>query len=146
MKVLRNIFAGFMAFVSLSSAIFASDDIDLYYVNGIMNTRTEAKNSMKILRDKLRYENIYDDDAFDQNHTYLQYNISRNLVEDMLETYYQLRESGQIDGEDIGFFAFLIGAFGGGPEAATAFAAAASSPSDHQIGLRDQSRHPGRMT
>jgi capsule polysaccharide export protein KpsE/RkpR len=65
MKILRNIIAGIIVFVSLSSAVFASDDVDLYYVNGIMNTRMEAQDSMKKLRDKLRYENIYDDDAFD---------------------------------------------------------------------------------
>jgi len=117
--------------------------VDIYFGNGVWNFNEKsptgcfendaAECGRKALEEKLRQENILDNpnypiidtDEFG-NRVTLQYNFGRGYMEDLLETYYQLRESGQL--KDVGFFSFVYAAFTGDVPLAAAVLAAAWAP------------------
>ncbi len=73
---------------------------DIYFGNGVWNTRDQAKESRDALR-RFMHTNYNakldrDKEGIDYYFKFI-YNPSRGTIEDLLETFWQLKESGQID-------------------------------------------------
>jgi len=78
---------------------------DIYYGNGVWNEYENADDSRKKLEVRIVKLEIVDGDSFLQTkygETKLAYNWGQGTMLDLLETYYQLREAGQVS--DLGFF------------------------------------------
>jgi len=98
----------FILTLIFSSSLFASYNeykTDLYFINGVWNDKFDARKNLnkleKILPVKLK-------DGF--NGFYLSHNWSMGVMTDLLETFYQLKQNGQIS--DIGFYYALYVALG----------------------------------
>jgi len=74
---------------------------DIYFGNGVWNTPTQASKSLRRLRRfmKTNYNAQLERDKEGQIYQFMppMYNPSRGTIEDLLETFWQLKESGQID-------------------------------------------------
>ncbi|HQS77311.1 MAG TPA: hypothetical protein PLC57_03140, partial [Sulfurovum sp.] len=84
-----------------SISVFAKPcTTDIYFGNGIWNTETQAKESMRELRWFMQHTAITPlsiEDEKNQLYSFkLAYNYSTGALTDLIETYWQLRESGQI--------------------------------------------------
>lgn len=72
---------------------------DIYFGNGVWNTPTQASKSVEVLRKFMQINYNARLDRNKEGETYLfklVYNPSRGTIEDLLETFWQLKESGQI--------------------------------------------------
>lgn len=80
---------------------------DIYFGNGVWNSSEEARNGQKELEIKVINKIINGDLKLQAKYgeVKLQYNTSYGSMIDILETFYQLKESGQI-GEEL-FFSFV---------------------------------------
>ena len=131
----------FLFILLLLFSASASAKIDIYYTNGIWafrelstdgcyNDKAAADCGRKALEGKLKSEGILNDPTIDVNDkgkkVTLQYNISRGRLNDILETYYQLRESGQLG--PLEFFAFAAAMSAINPVLGAAVLAAAVAP------------------
>jgi len=78
---------------------------DIYYGNGVWNTSDNAKDSREKLENRIvKLKIIKGDPTLKTKYgkVKLAYNWGQGTLLDVLETYYQLREAGQLDG--VGFF------------------------------------------
>ena len=83
---------------------------DIYFGNGVWNTRTVAEESKLELANFIS-ENLYHSDETEmfKYHTFqLAYNYHESAALDLMETFYQLRRSGQIS--DVGYFSGIAAA------------------------------------
>lgn len=72
---------------------------DIYFGNGVWNTEKEAIYSKNALRNFMLFDANTPLDIQKEGETYNfkhAYNPSRGTVDDLIETFYQLKESGQI--------------------------------------------------
>lgn len=72
---------------------------DIYFGNGVWNTEKEAINSKRALKRFMQYQAVTQLDPQKEGETYRfghAYNPSRGTVDDLIETFWQLKESGQI--------------------------------------------------
>ena len=94
-------------FVTLSAENIDECKTDIYFGNGVWNTRTQAKESGNRLQKIIKREIIKNDLNLKAKYgeVKLQYNWGQGNMLDVLETYYQLREAGQV--EDYQFFAVI---------------------------------------
>lgn len=97
--------------LSLFFGTFYAQDInecktDIYFGNGVWNSQDDAKKSMRFLQTYIIDKEIIKNDPklkAKYGQIKLQYNWSQGNMLDVLETYYQLREAGQV--RDYQFFA-----------------------------------------
>ena len=78
---------------------------DIYYGNGVWNSSEDAKKSRRALEKRIINKEIIKGDPLlkaKYGKTKLAYNWGQGTLFDVLETYYQLREEGQLDG--VGFY------------------------------------------
>ena len=88
-------------FIVASISVFAKPcTTDIYFGNGIWNTKKQAEKSRKALKIFMQYKAITPlsiEDEKNQLYSFkLAYNYSTGALTDLIETYWQLRESGQI--------------------------------------------------
>jgi hypothetical protein len=74
--------------------------VDFYFGNGVWNTPDGAEASRKILKD------LINDDLSISAPVKLSYNLSSGMMMDLIETFYQMKEEGQIS-STVGFFRAL---------------------------------------
>ena len=120
----------------LGCAVFSSADakVNIYYTNGIDTSDLEAQNSRDLLIEKLKKAGILNDPAIEtikddhgeEHNVTLIYNFTRGTMDDLLETFFQIRESGQLD--DVGFFLFVGALLSGNPILPVAVLTAAVAP------------------
>jgi len=85
-----------------SLTLFANSDsckLDVYFGNGVWNSPKQAEASMKELRRFMRLKNYTRFSVPDEGTTYsfkYAYNPEHGTTDDLIETYWQLYESGQI--------------------------------------------------
>ena len=81
---------------------------DIYYGNGVWNSSEDAKKSRRALEKRIVNKEIIKNDPLlkaKYGKVKLAYNWGQGRLFDVLETYYQLREAGQLDG--VGFYAAI---------------------------------------
>jgi len=74
---------------------------DIYFGNGVWNKEKDAITSQRALRRFMQYQAVTQLDPQKEGETYRfghAYNPSRGTMDDLIETFYQLKESGQITG------------------------------------------------
>lgn len=106
---MKNIFIFVILLFSFSVFSNAQDinecKTDIYYGNGVWNSSEDAKKSQKKLYERIVIPQIIKGNPLlkvKYGKTKLAYNWGQGTLLDVLETYYQLRESGQLDG--VGFY------------------------------------------
>ena len=100
-----TIFWGFSVYANAS---INECKTDIYYGNGVWNEPEDAEKSRKELEDEIVIPHIIKGDSLlkaKYGKVKLAYNWGQGTLLDVLETYYQLREAGQLDG--IGFFSAM---------------------------------------
>ncbi len=99
----------FFSFTLLSSAKDINEcKTDIYYGNGVWNEYEDAEKSRKELENEIVIPLIIKNNPLlkaKYGDTKLAYNWGQGTMLDVLETYYQLREAGQLDG--VGFYAAI---------------------------------------
>ena len=98
-----------------SLTLFANSDsckLDVYFGNGVWNDEKAVKISMLALKDFMKINNrgrfnIANEDTYDFKYLH---NVDHGTVNDMIETFWQLYESGQISEL---YFSFAVGALNG---------------------------------
>ncbi len=88
---------------------------DIYFGNGVWNTRSQAIESRDTLRNFLLNQAATRLDAQKEGVEFqfkYAYNPSHGRIEDLIETFWQLKESGQIG---VGYFTFITTQLNGGP-------------------------------
>lgn len=93
---------------------------DIYFGNGVWNSSEQAKDSIREMNRKIINPFIIKNSPIlkaKYGEVQLQYNWGQGYMLDVLETYYQLKESGQVNG--IEFFALMTLLFNGNPIPAT---------------------------
>ncbi|CAA6814030.1 MAG: Unknown protein [uncultured Campylobacterales bacterium] len=99
----------FLAIIFINNLYSFIDErkIDVYFINGMRNSQDQAEDNRLFLQTKIQ-NNILSKDEYLQKHVKvdLAYNISYGDIDDFAETYYQLRQEGQINNV-IGFFDFF---------------------------------------
>lgn len=85
-------------FVTLSAQNINECKTDIYFGNGVWNSKDQAKDSIIELQYIINKEIIKDDPKLKAKYggVKLQYNWSYGEMIDLLETFYQLKEAGQI--------------------------------------------------
>ena len=99
--------------LTLTVTIFASDacKLDVYFGNGVWNTRKQAEESKKELR---KFMLKHNPDRFliaEEDTTYsfnVAYNKGEGTTDDLLETFWQLHESGQVGDFYFGFITRIL--------------------------------------
>lgn len=100
----------FMLLILLVTTVFANIDeykTDIYFGNGVWNSPESAEDSRYHLQEKIKQEIIKDDEKLAKKYgkVYLSYNWEQGAMADLLETYYQLKEAGQVN--ELHFFAVV---------------------------------------
>ena len=117
---MKNILIFMAISISVSFSAYAENinecKTDIYYGNGVWNEYEDADNSRSELESLVKDEIINSNTLLQAKYekTKLAYNWGQGSMLDVLETYYQLREAGQLDG--IGFFAAIAILTGYQPE------------------------------
>ncbi len=103
---MRRILILLMVVVSFSMGNTINEcKTDIYFGNGVWNELDDAEENRKKLEDDIIVPKIIKNDPIllaKYGKVKLAYNWGQGTLLDVLETYYQLRESGQLD--DIGFY------------------------------------------
>ena len=106
---MKNLFIAIIIFFSFSLYLNAQSinecKTDIYYGNGVWNEYEDAEKSRRALEKRILDREIIKGDSFLQvkyGKVKLAYNWGQGTLLDVLETYYQLREAGQLEG--VGFF------------------------------------------
>lgn len=108
---MKNILIFMAIYVGISFSACAENinecKTDIYYGNGVWNEYEVADDSRSELESLVKDEIINGNTLLQAKYgkTKLAYNWGQGAMLDVLETYYQLREAGQLDG--IGFFAAM---------------------------------------
>ncbi len=106
MKILFNLILTISLFmITLSANTINECKTDIYYGNGVWNSIFDAKDSMDALTKEIIIPYITKNDPKLQakyGEVKLQYNWGQDAMTDVLETFYQLKEAGQVS--DLDFF------------------------------------------
>lgn len=90
----------FILTISVVSILAKPCMTDIYFGNGVWNTPTQASKSAKELRKfmQINYNARLDRNKEGETYQFMPptYNPTRGTIEDLLETFWQLKESGQI--------------------------------------------------
>ncbi|WP_024955739.1 hypothetical protein [Sulfurospirillum arcachonense] len=97
-------------------SLFAQIDeykTDIYFGNGVWNSPEAARLSRDALENRIKMDIIKGDEKLEKKYgkVYLSYNWERGAMADVLETYYQLKEAGQVNNLD--FFTVIYALTGG---------------------------------
>ena len=101
-KILLILLLSFTLFANTSSCM-----LDVYFGNGVWNESWQAEDSMDALKKFIQQNNPTRFPRTDEDITYsfkLAYNNTNGTLTDLIETYWQLYESGQISE---GYFTFV---------------------------------------
>ena len=99
---MKRVIVIFITLVSLTISVFAFSfnecKTDIYFGNGVWNTSKLAQSSVGILNGVIKREIIKGDPALRAKYgeVKLQYNWSFGKMLDLVETFYQLKEAGQL--------------------------------------------------
>ena len=108
---MQKLIYSFLIVVTCFSSSYASfiDErkTDIYFGNGVWNDIDQAGDGQDALNGVIQRDIINYDQVLQANYSEvkLQYNWGQGPMDDILETYYQLKEAGQING--IEFFALM---------------------------------------
>jgi len=107
---MKYLFKFILALFLFSTTLYSNIDeckTDIYFGNGVWNSSSEAKKSVKELQNIIDTRIIKGDPKLQAKYgeVELQYNWSHGKMIDVLETFYQLKEAGQISEE--WFFTFV---------------------------------------
>jgi hypothetical protein len=107
----------FIGLFTLSNAQMINEcKTDIYYGNGVWNEYEDAYDSNRKLYDVVKLEIVNGNSKLQAKYANvkLAYNWGQGYMLDVLETYYQLREAGQLEG--IGYFTVMSILTAGSPE------------------------------
>jgi len=126
---MKYIIFSFLIFICFSSTTYAEVDerkTDIYFGNGVWNDSDQAKSGRDRLNGAIK-RNIIKNNPFLQEKygaVKLQYNWSQGKMTDVLETFYQLKNAGQLN--NVSFYTTLTLLIGGGWSNTMSTSAAAS--------------------